>query len=98
MRAVASPNRCHYASFASAAMPFREEGLARAVARVVFIVMMISYIGFDQTSLLFFQECLTRSYPWLGIQGAYASSYSLSLYPSQISYVNEFRVYCPMNL
>ena len=79
-------------------MPFREEGLARAVARVVFIVMMISYIGFDQTSLLFFQECLTRSYPWLGIQGAYASSYSLSLYPSQISYVNEFRVYCPMNL
>jgi len=57
-------------------MPFREEGLAREVAMVIFIVVMISSIGFDQTFLLF-QECLTRSYPWLGIQGAYASSYSL---------------------
>src|SRR3989344_5777312 len=45
---------------------------------------------FDQTSLLF-QECLARIYLWRGIQGAYKKS-TLSLCPSQISYVNEFRV------
>ena len=71
-------------------MPFREEGLAREVAMVIFIVVMISSIGFDQTFLLF-QECLARIYLWRGIQGAYKKS-TLSLCPSQISYVNEFRV------